>query len=137
MIEIHIHIDVSPNFLATLSCREPVQVKTMLQSTPDIAVGRHTYRSRYRRGPDTFQSTPDIAVGRHAYEMALEKVWELVSIHARHCCRATPKPPHIYALLKWFQSTPDIAVGRHLAGSIHGMLWAMFQSTPDIAVGRH
>ena len=61
---------------------------------------------------------------------------KLVSIHARHCCRANrlTKPPSANSAM--FQSTPGIAAGRIPSRRRMRSFSSMFQSTPGIAAGR-
>ncbi len=102
---------------ATQSREVPELVIPAFQSTPDIAVGRHSSTLVNRKFLTRFQSTPDIAVGRHLGLSPVRLLLGMVSIHARHCCRATHNFVHWVTAYPLFQSTPDIAVGRHnLAG---------------------
>ncbi len=130
------------------------------QSTPDIAVGRHDVEKGAQLFQASFNPRPTLLSGDTEDESDHDANVE-VSIHARHCCRATPTGCRGEATFMMFQSTPDIAVGRHVAGdrlpaghsavSIHARhccratraslaastALVAFQSTPDIAVGRH
>ncbi len=59
-----------------------------------------------------------------------------VSIHARHKCRANPASFTVTAPAVLFQSTPGINVGRILIFGDRSGQVVMFQSTPGINVGR-
>ena len=132
----------------------------MFQSTPDIAVGRNACSRQARTTAKMFQSTPDIAVGRNNLRMMATRGLEgfnprptslsgettlykkvgrryVVSIHARHRCRAKLKRMREQRMQWVFQSTPDIAVGRNALKAIGLNAEDLFQSTPDIAVGRN
>ena len=60
------------------------------QSTPGITAGRHTRVTLMAPARSWFQSTPGITAGRHAAARYQPLRLGLVSIHARHHCRATP-----------------------------------------------
>ena len=109
--------------------------KNKFQSTPGIAAGRIPHRRHGFLPFRLFQSTPGIAAGRilllafdgpamlvsiharhccranHALFRTIDTISE-VSIHARHCCRANPTPPPRHRSANAFQSTPGIAAGR-------------------------
>ena len=63
----------------------------VFQSTPDIAAGRSQGDDRRIQQPKLFQSTPDIAAGRSLFVVEVVDANTLVSIHARHRCRAIPE----------------------------------------------
>ena len=129
------------------------------QSTPGIAAGRIRCRVNAGSSVCRFQSTPGIAAGRIAL-WQLRPCWRacfnprpallpgesvhksargrvhLVSIHARHCCRANPTQYRRLEIPGVFQSTPGIAAGR--IGTVLRQMprTLQFQSTPGIAAGR-
>ena len=83
----------------------------VFQSTPGIAAGRIAGACVLTCSPAAFQSTPGIAAGRIAKHLHVRLV-QIVSIHARHCCRANHHIILAHALYDLFQSTPGIAAGR-------------------------
>jgi len=62
---------------------------------------------------------------------------KLVSIHARHECRAIPKPQSTQAVNILFQSTPGTSAGRYHHGIRQDALLFKFQSTPGTSAGRY
>ena len=109
--------------------------KTSFQSTPGIAAGRIEELVVTEAACDLFQSTPGIAAGRIIQLRRQQRRARsfnprpallpgeslgtseadarcVVSIHARHCCRANHRCPRYARSMRRFQSTPGIAAGR-------------------------
>ena len=82
---------------------------------PPLLAGESSEPPRSTRSGVTFQSTPAIAGGRIRPFGVAGFTSQLVSIHARHCWRANPRPAGRAKGPAKFQSTPAIAGGRILA----------------------
>ncbi len=130
------------------------------QSTPDIAVGRHLRLPHQASARTSFNPRPTLLSGDTVRASHIAGFCE-VSIHARHCCRATRAADHwpggpvrvsIHAR-HCCRTTPRCLLlvepchvvsihARHCCRATHTIdrSWyglRLFQSTPDIAVGRH
>ena len=90
-------------------------------------------RAPWRR----FNPRPTRVSGDTLSQKAADYLKQLVSIRARHACRAIPFSPLISRTSILFQSAPDTRVGRYERdpAQIHKLL--MFQSAPDTRVGRY
>ena len=71
-------------------CTEHPPGQGLFQSTPAIAGGRLQHHGLHQHSHRWFQSTPAIAGGRLAKTLLACHADVIVSIHARHCWRATP-----------------------------------------------
>ena len=131
----------------------------MFQSTPGIAAGRIPASPPTPPQRDCFNPRPALLPGesglktrnecrqlvsihaRHCCRANLaksdsDKAKAKVSIHARHCCRANLKASTARVCASVFQSTPGIAAGRINGEHCERDKHALFQSTPGIAAGR-
>ena len=89
------------------------------QSTPAITGGRNTICCADAGSAALFQSTPAITGGRDRVVRPQTGARSMVSIHARHYCRARPEAAPQPADWPAFQSTPAITGGRD--NNIHGL----------------
>ena len=137
----------------------PMPKTCWFQSTPGITAGRSVLSEGLTGCFCSFQSTPGITAGRsHIWSDALrrndcfnprpaslpgdpagrtsEPDQRMVSIHARHHCRAIQGTGLVSPYGSEFQSTPGITAGRSLVAGWSRVAVMLFQSTPGITAGR-
>ena len=103
---------------------------------PALLPGESTMATLMAPAKSWFQSTPGIAAGR-ILGNGTTGLAKLVSIHARHCCRANPppaKPPPCRR--PCFNPRPALLPGESNTAHLIPTIAVKFQSTPGIAAGR-
>ena len=85
---------------------------TMFQSTPGMNAGRSGVRRYHCCTRGEFQSTPGMNAGRSLGSPGRRRPVGLVSIHARHECRAIHSQTLFCLQPLQFQSTPGMNAGR-------------------------
>ena len=132
---------------------------SVFQSAPGIADGRCFLTLEIAHKSQAFQSAPGIAAGRCLPFFETKRTTDMVSIRARHCCRAMPNPRGFGPTTHCFNPRPALLPGdalwdqwlrhghavsiraRHCCRAmrpplINARIASAFQSAPGIAAGR-
>ena len=107
----------------------------LFQSTPAITGGRAVFGQLERFASRRFNPRPPLLAGEPMPDGATGR-WFVVSIHARHYWRASPRALDALRQYRRFNPRPPLLAGEPILDAIRMTPAAMFQSTPAITGGR-